>query len=473
MSKERGFMEYDRRDPVYRPAEERIRDYRDVTVDMAAEELRQQTARCMGCGVPFCHSHGCPLGNLIPEFNEHLYYGRRREALDLLMATNPFPEFTGRVCPAPCETSCVLGINAPPVTICQIEKAIIEQGFAAAMLRPTPPPVRRKEHVAVVGSGPAGLSAAAVLNKAGFHVTVYEEAALPGGLLRYGIPDFKLEKWVIDRRLDLMREEGVRFECGIRVGEDLSWRYLSKRYAAIVLCAGARQPRELRVPGRELAGVHQAMDFLTRQNQRISGESSQGPDITATDKAVVIIGGGDTGSDCLGTAIRQGARSVLQFEIMPRPPDERAPHTPWPLWPHKLRTSSSHLEGGTRHWAVNTVRLEGHDGQVTRLHAVEVEWVPSAGEDRPAPHPIAGSEFAVDADLVLLAMGFTGPGGFDFSTVPGIEVNDRGLLRKDADAMTGLPGVFVAGDVSRGASLVVHAMEDGKRAAQGVMRYLG
>ncbi len=472
MSKDRGFIEYQRREREYRPVEERIRDYRDVSVDMAAEELREQTARCMDCGVPFCHGYGCPLGNVIPEINKHMYHGRKREALELLLSTNPFPEFTGRICPAPCEASCVLDLEDSPVSVCQIEKAVIEQAYADGMMQPRPPQVRRKERVAVIGSGPAGLSAADALNRAGLNVTVYEEAALPGGMLRYGIPDFKLEKWVIDRRLDLMRKEGVRFECGVRIGDDVSWRYLRKRFAAIVFCAGARKPRELDVPGRELAGIHQAMDYLTLQNQRVSSENTDAPDITATDKSVVVIGGGDTGADCLGTAIRQGARRVLQLEIMPRPPDQRDSATPWPLWPNRLRTSSSHVEGGERRWSVSTTRFEGRKGRVCRLHAVEVEWLSPDGKGKPVPQPVEGSDFTVDADLVLLAMGFSGPGGFDFSAVPELEFEANGFLNRDPGYMTTIPGVFTAGDMSRGASLVVHAIEDGKRAAQGVVAYL-
>lgn len=473
MSKERAFLEQARQDVAYRPVAERVKDFKSVDLPLTEVEIRAQAARCMDCGIPFCHAapSGCSLCNIIPEFNEHVYYGRWKEALDVLLHTNCFPEFTGRICPAPCEGACVLGLIRPPVNICKIELAVIEQGFQRGYVKAEPPRVRRKEHVAVVGSGPAGLAAAQVLNRAGFHVTVYEKDARPGGLLRYGIPDFKLEKWVLDQRIDLMRREGVVFECGVNVGRDLSYRFLQGRFNAIVLAAGAGVPRDLQAPGRELAGIHFAMDFLTRQNKIGGSEPVSGTEhLTASGRNVVVIGGGDTGSDCIGTSIRQGARRVTQIEILPEPPPARAESTPWPQWPLMRRDSSSHKEGATRRWGVDTKEFVGENGRVKQLRCVEVEWTAEGGRSRPTEKP--GSGFTLEADLVLLAMGFVGPGQTSLVGDLGIEKDSRGFIRRDERHMTNVAGVFAAGDMQRGASLVVHAISDGMLTGRNVLAYL-
>ncbi len=469
--RERGFMQVPRRDPGYRPVAERTRDYRAVEQRPTDDELHEQAARCMDCGVPFCHAKGCPVRNLIPEFNDLAYHNQWEDALALLLAGGCFPEFTGRICPAPCEGACVLGINADPVAIRQVELAIIEKAFERGYIQPQPPAVRRPERVAVIGSGPAGLAVAQVLNRRGYPVVVYENGLKPGGILRYGIPDFKLEKWVIDRRLKLMQAEGVTFETGVEIGEDLSYRFLASRFAAVVLTGGARAPRDLRVPGRELAGIHFAMDFLTQQNMRLGGEPvAQAGEILATGKRVVVIGGGDTGADCVGTSWRQGARAVLQFEIMPKPPPERSPKTPWPQWPLMLRESSSHKEGGQRRWAVSTVAFEGEQGQVQRIRCVEVEWQESGG--RPAYVDRPGSEFVSEADLVLLAMGFSGPGPQPLADELDLKLDERGFIQRAQGHMTSAPGVFVAGDMALGASLVVRAIRDGQESADEVDAWL-
>jgi glutamate synthase (NADPH) small chain len=475
MGKDTGFLDYERRDAVYRPAEQRVKDFRAVEIPPGAGEMSEQAARCMHCGIPFCHGAGCPLANVIPEFNDAVYRGRWSDALEILLSTNPFPEFTGRVCPAPCETSCVLGINRKPVTIRQIELAIIEEGFRRGWMTPRPPAERRAERVAVVGSGPAGLAAAQRLNRLGFWVTVFENAPKPGGILRYGIPEFKLEKWVVDRRLDLMRAEGIVFETGVEIGRDLSARYLHDRFEAVVLTGGAREPRDLPVPGRELDGIHMAMTYLIQQNRFADGERiAAGARITAEGRRVVVIGGGDTGADCLGTALRQGAVSVTQIEILPEPPPARAPETPWPLWPLQRRDSSSHAEGGERMWSVRTTAFDGGaDGRVCGLRLVRVAWSPAAEGGRAVPQDGAGSAFTLDAELVLLAMGFTGPGPNPLVDTLGIPRNERGFIQRDGSGMTPVEGVFAAGDMSEGASLVVRAMADGRRVAEGVARWIG
>ncbi len=472
MNKDRAFLEQPRQDVPHRPVAERVKDFKAVDLSLTEEEVRTQAARCMGCGIPFCHAaaSGCSLANIIPEFNLMAYRGRWKEALDLLLATNCFPEFTGRVCPAPCEGACVLGLIRPPVNICKIELAIIEQGFQRGYVKAEPPRIRHKEHVAVVGSGPAGLAAAYVLNRAGFNVTVYEKDARAGGLLRYGIPDFKLEKWVLDQRLDLMTHEGVVFECGVNVGSDISYNFLKRRFSAIVLAGGARVPRDLRVPGRELAGIHFAMEFLTRQNKLIGGEPVLEMEPHAAGKNVVVIGGGDTGSDCIGTSIRQGARSVTQIEILPEPPRARSESTPWPLWPLMRRDSTSHKEGAERRWSVDTKAFIGEEGRVKRLQCVEVEWHREGG--RLQPREKVGGEFTVEADLVLLAMGFVGPGRTALTEELNIAPDARGFLRRDARHMTNVEGIFVAGDMQRGASLVVHAIADGMQTARHVIEWL-
>ncbi len=475
MSRERAFLEQDRRDVSYRPPAERVRDYKAVDIPLTEDEIHQQAARCMDCGTPFCHASatGCPLSNTIPEFNEHAYYGRWREALDILLQTNCFPEFTGRVCPAPCETACVLGLIRPPVNICKIELAIVEHGFQRGYLKPQPPAVRRRERVAVIGSGPAGLATAHVLNRAGFSVTVFEKDARPGGILRYGIPDFKLEKWVVDQRIDLMSQEGVVFECGVNVGDDVSYRFLRGRFDALVLAGGAGIPRDLGVPGRELGGIHFAMDFLTQQNRANAGDPLPADRrITAAGKSVVVIGGGDTGSDCIGTSWRQGARHVVQLEILPEPPETRSESTPWPEWPLMRRDSSSHKEGGTRYWSADTTAFTGEEGLVRRVHCAQVEWDFDKDRGRPCPTLIPGSAFSLDADLVLIAMGFVGPSPTQLVENLGIAKDERGFIACSTDRMTNVEGVFVAGDMRRGASLVVHAIADGMHAARQVLQYL-
>lgn len=474
MPTERAFLEVPRQDASYRPVAERSRDYRWVEVPLSEPAIRMQASRCMDCGIPFCHgaASGCSLRNLIPEFNTLVAKGRWKETLDLLLHTNPFPEFTGRVCPAPCETACVLGLIQPPVNISRIELAVIEHGFQHGYVKPEPPRRHRAERVAVVGSGPAGLAAAQVLRWAGFGVTVYETAAKAGGLLRYGIPDFKLEKWVLDRRLALMRDEGVVLECGVEAGVDVSCRYLRDRYQAIILAGGAREPRDLKVPGRDLGGIHFAVEYLTQQNKLVSSEPLAGQDqITAQGKNVVVIGGGDTGSDCIGTAFRQGARQVVQLEILPEPPPVRSEITPWPLWPDMRRDSSSHEEGAIRRWNVSTTAFSGERGQVRRVHAVQVRWDPDAKGGPPRPCAIEGSEFTLEAELVLLAMGFVGPGRCVIADDLGLVLDPRGFFQRNARHMTSAGGVFVAGDMHRGASLVVHAISDGVRTAGHVMTW--
>jgi glutamate synthase (NADPH) small chain len=465
MGKTTGFLEYARELPQRRPPSDRINDWHEVYSDFPEEKVRTQGARCMDCGVPFCHT-GCPLNNVIPDWNDLVYRDRWRDAIRVLHATNNFPEFTGRICPAPCEAACVLGINEPPVTIKVIEKTIIEHAFREGWIRPEPPPVRTGKRVAVVGSGPAGLAAAQQLNRAGHSVTVFEKADRVGGLLRYGIPEFKMEKWVLDRRLEQMIAEGVEFKTNVDVGNSISGDELRTKFDAILLAGGAENPRDLPVPGRELKGIHFAMEFLPQQNKRCAGDEVSGQ-ILATGKHVVIIGGGDTGADCLGTSHRQKAASVHQFEILPMPPDQRAPQTPWPLWPLQLRVESSHEEGGVRDWSIATTKFTGNDqGQVTKLHATRVA---------PAPkfEPIPGTEFTLDADLVLLAMGFTGPRSAGILQQLGVNLDPRGNVAANADYSTSVPGVFAAGDIRRGQSLVVWAIAEGRQAAAGVDKFLG
>ena len=472
MGKPHGFREYKRRDPGYRPVVERLGDFKAVELPLSEDEVVKQAARCMDCGVPFCHGCGCPLCSQIPELNDLVYRQRWKDALDLLLSSNPFPEFTARVCPALCEGSCVLGINGEAMTIRQVEMAIIEKAYAAGYIAPAPPARRLSRKVAVIGSGPAGLTVAEFLNKAGYHVTVFDNAAKPGGILRYGIPDFKLEKWIIDRRITLMEGEGVIFECGVNVGADLSARYLLSRFDAICLCAGARAPRDITVPGRELKNIHFAMDFLVQQNRMLAGEQIPSDQLISADhKRVVILGGGDTGADCLGTALRQGARHVVQMEILPKPPPARATSTPWPAWPHMMRESSSHKEGGERRWSVSTCEFLGRDGAVAGVRAIEVEW-PAIPGAAPSMTQKPGTEFTVDADLVLLAMGFTGPQRNMVIDELRIVLDTRGNIRKDENGMTSVTGVFAAGDMARGASLVVRAIADGRATASGIVSFL-
>ena len=462
MGKTTGFLEHTREAPTRRPVIERVNDWFEVYQEFPEDKVRTQGARCMDCGVPFCHT-GCPLNNVIPDWNDLVYRDRWREAVRVLHATNNFPEFTGRICPAPCEAACVLGINEPPVTIKVIEKTIIEHAFREGWIRPEPPLVRSGKRVAVVGSGPAGLAAAQQLNRAGHSVTVFEKADRIGGLLRYGIPDFKMEKWLLDRRIKQMTAEGVEFRTNVHVGHAIPGEELREDFNAILLAGGAEQPRDLPVPGRKLKGIHFAMEFLPQQNRRGAGDQVANQ-ILATGKHVVIIGGGDTGADCLGTSHRQKAASVHQFEIMPMPPEHRAAETPWPLWPLQLRVESSHEEGGIRDWAIATTSFSG-DGHVSKLHAVRVG---------PAPKfdPIPGSEFSLDADLVLLAMGFTGPVKNGLIEQLGVNLDARGNVSTDANYMSSAPGVFAAGDLRRGQSLVVWAIAEGRKAAEGIDSYL-
>ena len=466
MGKVTGFMEYPRELPARRPATQRINDWFEIYQDFPEDRLRSQGARCMDCGVPFCHT-GCPVNNLIPDWNDLVYRGRWKEAVRQLHATNNFPEFTGRICPAPCEAACVLGINQQAVTIKQIEKSIVERGFEEGWIRPEPPAFRTGKRAAIVGSGPAGLAAAQQLCRAGHEAVVYEKADRIGGLLRYGIPEFKLEKHILDRRLDQMSAEGVQFVTNAHVGVGVAVQELQREFDAIVLAGGSEQPRDLKVPGRELKGIHFAMEFLPQQNRRCLGDSlPPESDILATGKRVVIIGGGDTGADCLGTCHRQKARSVHQFEIMPMPPGERSAQTPWPLWPMQLRTEGAHEEGGIRDWSIATTSFTGDaHGSVNQLHAVRVGPPPKFDS-------VTGSEFTLDVDLVLIAMGFAGPVRSGMIELFGLALDARGNVATDENHMSSAPGVFVAGDMRRGQSLVVWAISEGREAAASVDRYL-
>lgn len=477
MGKATGFMEISREMASRRDPQERLNDYKQVYHDPSEELVRSQGARCMDCGIPFCHT-GCPVGNVIPDWNDLAYRGRWKEAIDELHATNNFPEFTGWVCPAPCEASCVLGINDDPVTIKQIELAVVEHAWKEGWIKPLPPKTRTGKKVAVIGSGPSGLATAQQLNRAGHNVTVFERADRIGGLLRYGIPDFKLEKWIIDRRLDQMREEGVDFRAGVNVGVDVTAEELRKQYDAVVLCGGSTKPRDLNVDGRELDGVHYAMEFLPQQNKRNAGDASVGAkEISAKGKKVIVIGGGDTGSDCVGTSLRQGAASVHQFELLPKPPSDRTDTMPWPLWPMILRSSSSHEEGESagllnREWSINTKRLEGEDGKLQRLCGVRLEWEAPEGGGRPQMKEVDGSEFTMDADLILLAMGFLGPEPDGVIGQLGLKLDGRGNVECDANYMSSEEGVFAAGDMRRGQSLVVWAISEGRQAARAVDLWL-
>jgi glutamate synthase (NADPH/NADH) small chain len=465
-----GFLKYTRREtPRRRPVPLRLRDWNEVYEDFDHEALQQQASRCMDCGIPFCHN-GCPLGNLIPEWNDLVHRDRWQEAIERLHATNNFPEFTGRLCPAPCEASCVLGINADPVTIKQVEVEIIDNAFDEGWVVPKRAHLLTGKTVAVVGSGPAGLAAAQQLTRAGHDVTVYERADRIGGLLRYGIPEFKMEKRHIDRRLEQMRAEGTRFEAGVNIGVDITGAELREQFDAVVLAGGATDWRDLPIPGRDLSGIHQAMEYLPWANKATHGDpvldADGQPPITAKGKRVVIIGGGDTGADCLGTAHRQGAASVHQFEIMPRPPEERADSTPWPTYPLMFRVSSAHEEGGERVFAVNTERFLGGDGSVTGVRAHEVAMSDGVFAK------VEGTEFELEADLVLLAMGFVGPERPGLLTELEVDLTDRGSVARNADFETSVPGVFVAGDMGRGQSLIVWAIAEGRAAAAGVDRFL-
>ncbi len=473
MSKVIGFKTYKREMPPRRPVEVRVRDFQEVYTAFPGKKVREQAARCMDCGVPFCHI-GCPLGNLIPDWNDLVYHRRWEEAYAQLAATNNFPEFTGRLCPAPCEEACVLGITDPPVTIEMIEKAIIEQAFKKGWVKPRPPSVRTGKRVAVVGSGPAGLAAAQQLNRAGHTVTVFERDDRIGGLLRYGIPDFKMEKWVLDRRLEILQEEGVEFRTNAHVGQNVRVAEL-RRFDAVVLCLGATQPRDIPdVPGRDLQGIHFAMDYLTQQNRLCAGDDPalfNGNRIDARGKHVIVIGGGDTASDCIGTANRQGAASIVNFDYHEIPPTDRPPYQPWPYWPDRLRTSTSHEEGCQREWKVLTREFIGENGRVKQVFTVDVELMLLKNQ----PHkkvPIPDTERYWPADLVLIAIGYTGPEKGGWLTELGVTFDRRGNIETDAHFQTAAPGVFAAGDGRMGQSLIVWAISEGREAARSVDRYL-
>ncbi|WP_435136811.1 glutamate synthase subunit beta [Formosa sp. A9] len=471
MGKTTGFLEYKREIEAYEPVEQRIKDYKEFTIPLSEPEIKNQGARCMDCGIPFCHS-GCPLGNLIPDFNDKVYKGKWKEAAAILHSTNNFPEFTGRLCPAPCEEACVLGINEDPVTIENIEKNIVETAFKEGWIVAHPPKARTGKTVAVIGGGPSGLAAAQQLNRAGHLVTLFERDDKVGGLLRYGIPDFKLEKQIIDRRIEVLKEEGVTFKTNAHVGVNVDAEKLKAEFDAVVLCGGATVRRGMPIPGSDLKGVVQAMDFLKQNNKRVSGQKDLGEEILATGKNVIVIGGGDTGSDCIGTSNRHGAKSVTNFEILDKPTEGRPAHQPWPYWPMRLRTSSSHKEGVERFFSISTKEFLGDkEGNLKGLKTVEVEWIFKPGE-RPQLKELAGTEKTWDCELALLALGFTGA---ETTLVEqfGLETDFRTNIKADTnDYMSNVPGIFVAGDMRRGQSLIVWAISEGRQAAHHVDKYL-
>lgn len=471
MGELKGFLRYKRQPVRHRAVEQRIHDFKEFDLPLTPDEIRGQAARCMDCGIPFCHGAGCPVKNLIPDINELVYKERWRQACRMLHATNNFPEITGRVCPAPCEAACTLSINDEPVLIKHIEFQIVERGFSEGWIRPLPAARKTGKRVAVIGSGPAGLTAAQQLARAGHDVVVFEKDEKAGGILRYGIPDFKLEKHVIDRRLEQLTAEGVEFQTGVTVGEDISARYLRKMFDCICLTMGAGQPRDLPVPGRDYENVVFAMDYLTAQNKRNAGEVIDNSDIpTVKDKVVVVIGGGDTGSDCVGTARRQGAKEIVQLEILPRPPERRPPDTPWPMWPRMMRTSSSHEEGCERIWSAMTKRLLGQDTRVKELHGCRVRWIkkPSGWKIEELP----GTEFVFKADVVILGMGFLHVVHEGLIKNLGLQVDDKGNLAVN-QYQTSEPWVFAAGDAVSGTSLVARAINSGREAAAAINRWLG
>ena len=471
MAKPTGFMEYERREVPYRPVSERVRDYFEMELPLPEETLLEQAARCMDCGIPFCHGVGCPLANRIPEFNDLVYRGRWREACENLHATNNFPEITARICPAPCETACTLGINDKPVLIRHIEYQVVERGFSQGWIKPQPPEKKTGKRVAIVGSGPAGLAAAQQLARAGHDAVVFEKDDESGGILRYGIPDFKLDKMILERRLAQLRAEGVQFQTNVLVGQDVSARYLQDRFDAVCLTMGTHRPRDLKVEGRELANVVFALDYLRQQNRVCAGAKIE-PEklIRAQDKIVVIIGGGDTGSDCVGTAQRQGAKEIHQLEILPKPPEQRSVDNPWPQWPQILRTSSSQEEGCRRRWCVRTRKLSGQNGRVTQLHGVQVDW--NQGPSGWEMTEIGGTEFTMPVELVVLAMGFEHVIHEGLIEQLDVELDQRGNVVVDANNMTNVEGIFAAGDAVRGASLVVWAISSGREAAAGIDKWL-
>jgi glutamate synthase (NADPH/NADH) small chain len=471
MGKITGFLEYKREVELYKPPKERLQNFKEFTIPLPESDLKKQGARCMDCGIPFCHS-GCPLGNLIPDFNDKVYKGKWKEAAAILHSTNNFPEFTGRLCPAPCEEACVLGINEDPVTIENIEKNIAEQAFNEGWIVANPPEIRTGKKVAVIGSGPAGLAAAQQLNRAGHLVTVFERDDKVGGLLRYGIPDFKMEKKVIDRRITILEEEGITFKTNAHVGDNVDAKKLKKEFDAIVLCGGATVRRPIPVKGAELKGVYQAMDFLKQSNQRVDGKSDFDEVISANDKHVIVIGGGDTGSDCIGTSNRHGAKSVTNFEILDKPTEGRPAHQPWPSWPMRLRTSSSHKEGVERFFSISTKEFVGDKkGNLIGLKTVEVEWIFKEGK-RPQLKELPNSEKHWDCDLVLLALGFVGAEN-TIANQLGIEMDFRTNIKANTnDYKTNVSGVFAAGDMRRGQSLIVWAISEGRQAAHHVDAFL-
>lgn len=471
MGDPKGFMKVPRKDAGYRPVSDRISDYSEVEQTLNEEDRALQASRCMDCGIPFCH-WGCPVGSKIPEWQDAIFRGRKDEAYFILHSTNSFPEITGRVCPAPCEKSCVLAIHDEAVTIRENECATVEQAFDAGIVVPNPPKIRTGKKVAVIGSGPAGLSAADLLNRAGHWVTVFEKNDAIGGLLRYGIPDFKLSKSVIDRRLLLFVEEGIIFKPNVNVGVDIKKEELLKEFDAVVLAVGAEQPRDLPVEGRELEGVYFAMDFLMQQNKKVAGKQiPENERILAKDKNVLVIGGGDTGSDCVGTSIRQKAKSVTQIEILPKPADKRGENNPWPYWPNVLRTSSSHLEGCERRWSLNTKRFIGENGKLKQVEVVQVEWTKDAS-GRFVMSEVEGTTEVLNVDLALLSMGFTQPVHLGLLDSLGVEYDARGNVKVSAQKQTSVNKIFAAGDAEKGASLVVHAIEAGKVAAKNVDEFL-
>ncbi len=470
MGKPSGFMEIARELPTRRPVSQRVNDFLEVYNPFPEAKLREQGARCMDCGIPFCHQ-ACPLGNLIPDWNDLIYRDQWKAAIDRLHATNNFPEFTGKLCPAPCEASCVLAYNNDPVTIKQIEAGIIERAWDEGWVVPRPALVKSGKKVGIIGSGPAGLACAQQLARAGHSVIVFERADRIGGLLRYGIPDFKLEKWALDRRLRQMEAEGVRFEPKVNIGVDLPANDLLDELDAICLCGGATRPRDLSIEGRGLEGIAFAMDYLTRQNRQVAGDPvDPGGCLSARDKHVIIIGGGDTGADCLGTVHRQGCKTVTQFEIVPEPPDRRAPANPWPQWSNVLRLSAAHEEGGDRKYSINTKRFLGADGRVQALATINVEA--RADNGRTQFIEIPGTERTFPADLVLLAMGFVGPERGGMLDQLGVELDQAGNVKADADRQTSVPKVFTAGDMTRGQSLIVWAIAEGRHAAAAIDRFL-
>jgi len=463
-------MEATRELPRRRPVDERVKDWNEVYLPFPDEKLKTQAARCMDCGVPFCNN-GCPLGNIIPDWNDLVYKNRWHEAIDRLHLTNNFPEFTGRLCPAPCESSCVLGINEPPVTIKQIEVSIIDRAWQEGWIKPQPPAKRTGKKVAVIGSGPAGLACAQQLARVGHDVTVFERADRIGGLLRYGIPEFKMEKRQIDRRMEQMSAEGITFVTGAHIGTTHPVEDLRKNFDALSLCGGACHGRDLNVPGRELQGTYFAMEYLPQANKVVLGDKVENQ-IHAGGKNVIILGGGDTGADCLGTATRQGAKSIKQYELLPMPPKERAANNPWPQWPNIWRSSQAHEECECRDFSIQTTKLTGENGVLKKLHAVRLNWVPNPAGGPPKPEPVPGTEFEMDADLVLLAMGFMGPEKPGMIEKLGLKLSERGNVFADDNKMTSVPGIFTAGDMTRGQSLIVWAIAEGRNAAFGIDKFL-